>query len=170
MSRPENRRIVFTENYFYRKNGEVKVDSKWHGRGLLHGGLVISFLFVYYRCSTVDTDLNDHHPAIRIFDILGYGGTLHLHMQNSKFNRRYSVGPETLAFFTKNRCGVLRRNRTASTHADTRLDPNEYFMRNPDHQIATHELGGVVLLKAFLNIWRWYQMAPLREIFENYRI
>ena len=72
------------------------VDSKWYGMGIIVGICGNRPPLVYYRRRTIDTDLNDHRPANRIFDILGCDGTSHLHFPNAKSNVRYLSGSGTL--------------------------------------------------------------------------
>ena len=50
---------------------------------------------VYYRCDTIEVDLNDLRAA-SIFLILGCDGTLHLNLTNKKSRVCYLSGSETL--------------------------------------------------------------------------
>ena len=58
---------------------------------------------------------------------------------------------------------ILRKNRATCAKADIRLDLNDFAIQTIDRIIAIRELGGAVL-KTFLNIWRFYQMAPWGNI------
>ena len=45
-------------------------------------------------------------PKIEFFDILGFAGSLHLHVANAKSHLGYIFGSRTLVFLTKIRNGI----------------------------------------------------------------
>lgn len=70
-------------------------------------------------------------------------------MVNTRSRAHYGVGSQTLVFLTGLRSGVPIRHRTTRTHADTRLDLDEFFKQTPRQKIATHDSGWVCSLKDF---------------------
>ena len=75
---------------------KIKVDAKWRGPGIIKGRFGNKFDLLYYRCSTIETDLNYPRAASIFFDFLGFGGTSHFHLPNTTFHMRYLVGSKTL--------------------------------------------------------------------------
>ena len=79
----------------------------------------------------------------------------------------YSVGPRTLVFLGKIRIVISHKNKTTCANTYTRLDHNAIFKATPKQKIAIGELGGVVILKTFLNIWQWCLKVQRLRIFKN---
>ena len=147
-----------------------KVDLKRQGHAIIIGGVGNRFSCLYYRRNTIESFLNDLRPGESIFDILGFGGPLRLNLTNTKSHARYLVDFHALVFLTKTMGRILSWKQTTWANTDTRLGPNEFFIGNLRHQIATREFGGEMRLKNFLNIWRWLWKATWRKISQNYRV
>lgn len=81
---------------FLSENGKYKTDAE------LNGPLVIIRRFgnkldsAHYRGNTVQAGLNDLLPENKIFDILGFCGTLHLHLERKHFHLHNLAGSQSL--------------------------------------------------------------------------
>ena len=64
----------------YRQIGENKIDKKWVGRGIIIGRFGEKYAVAHFRGSYFEADLDDMRTANSLFDIIGCGGALMLHV------------------------------------------------------------------------------------------
>ena len=83
--RPERRRILFAATcIFVFKNDRIAADFIWRWQGIVIGRFGLGFPLGYYRRNAIKVDLNDLMSTDKIFDVLGCGGTPHMHLLGKK--------------------------------------------------------------------------------------
>ena len=71
------RGILLTANcLLLSENCKNKEDVKWQRPGIIIGRFVRKGPLAYYRCNSIEVDLNDLRPADKIFDVVGGDGAL----------------------------------------------------------------------------------------------
>ena len=89
--------------FFMAANRKNKIDMKWIGPGIIIGRFGNKYELVHARWSYFEVDLEDMCSTSSLFDIVGFDGTLTLHVPRAKFPIRYLAGSQTLVFLTKMR-------------------------------------------------------------------
>ena len=94
-----------------------------------------------YMVASLEVDLYDIRPTDKIFDALGRGGALRLHLPHTKSHVRYLAGSQTLSLLSKITNWILTVEQTRWTNAETRLNPLDYYEHGLNHQIEIHLPG-----------------------------
>ena len=150
---------------------ENKSDLKWQGPVITIVRFRRNGDLIYFRRNSIEVDLNDLRPENKIFDVIGFGGPLHVHLSKTKSHTRYLVDARTLVSLPRIRHAILQRALKTWANTDTRLGPNVFFMGKFGRQIGINESGGV-LLRLSLSTWmcQMLWMTPLPGKFENRKI
>ena len=103
----------------------------------------------------LEVDLGDMRATNSLFELIGCGGTLRLHVPSTKFSIHYLVDSETLISLSKMRNELLNRNQTTWANADAMICPQTFYEPTINQQIAIRELGGAFNdFMDHLGIWK----------------
>ena len=79
-------------------------------------------------------------PANSLFELIGRGGTLRLHVHSAKLPIHYLVDSQTLISLTKMRNVILNRNQTTWANAGTRIKPQTFYEPDLIPEIGIRDL------------------------------
>ena len=131
--------------YYYQINWENKDDLKRQCEGIVIRRFGRRCALICFRCNSIEVDLNNLRQATKISDEVGCGGTLHLHLAQTKSHIRYLVDSRTLVSLTRIRSDILQNSKATWSNTITRLGP-DVFLKG---ELNQSELGGGAL-KTFL--------------------
>ena len=100
------------------------------------------YALVHFRGSYLEVDIDYMSSANRLLGIIGRGGALQLHVPSTKSPIHYMVDSQTLIFLPEMRNGILNRNQTTRTNADTRLTPKAFYEPTLNQEISIREMVG----------------------------
>merc|ERR1712112_27697 len=80
---------------------KTKGGKRWQGPGVIIARYGNQYDLVHFMGSYLEVAMGDLKSTGKVLDVLGCGGTLHLHVGSTKFPLHYLVDSQTLIFLSK---------------------------------------------------------------------